>query len=420
MNSRERIIKAIDHEDTDKLPVDFGGGLTTSIHVSMVYKLRQYYGLDKPGTPVKIIEPFMCIGEIKDDLREIFGSDVKMLHGSKAIFFDFPNDGWKEWAMPDGAPVLVPKLFNTEPNPDGSIFLYPQGDKSTSPSAKMPKNGYYFDAIIRQGDVDFNNLNPDDNKEEFGIINDKEIDFLQSQAESIYSETKYAIYSNAVFSSFGDIAAVPGMSMKNPKGIRDTTEWYIATVKYKDFVKEIFDYQCNIAIENYKKIYNAIGNKINITFIMGTDFGTQSGLFMSIESFKELYKPFIKRVNSWIHKNTKWKTLVHSCGSVYDLIPEFIDCGYDIYNPVQVSAAKMQPEKLKAEFGKYITFWGGGVDNQKILPFGTPKDVKKDVRKNIEIFSKGSGYVFANIHNMQVNIPIENVVAMIEVIQEYR
>jgi len=420
MNSRERIIKAVEHKATDKLPVDFGGGLTTSIHVSTVYKLRQYYGLDKPGTPVKIIEPFMCVGETKDDLREIFCSDVKILHGSRAIFFDFPNDNWKEWKMFDGTPVLVPELFNTKPNPDGSIFLYPQGDETAKPSAKMPKNGYYFDAIIRQENVDFDKLNPEDNKEEFGIISDSEIDFLKSQAESIFNDTEYAVFSNAVFSSFGDIAAVPGMSMKNPKGIRDVADWYIATAKYKDYVKEVFDYQCTLAIENYKKIFKVIGNKVNLTFIMGTDFGTQTGLFISVESFRDLYKPFIKRVTSWIHDNTEWKTLVHSCGSVYELIPDFIDCGYDIYNPVQISAANMEPEKLKKEFGKYITFWGGAVDNQNVLPFGTPEAVKQQVRKNIEIFSKDSGYVFANIHNMQANIPIKNITAMIEVIHEYR
>ncbi len=420
MNSRERIIKALKHEQPDKLPVDFGGGLTTGIHASTVYKLRQYYGLDKPGTPIKLFEPFMGLGEIKDDLAEILCSDVKKIDGPDAIFFGFPNDNWKEWEMYDGTPVLVPGLFNTEKNPDGSLYQYPQGDKSASPSMLMPKDGLYFDAIIRQKPIDYDKLDPVDNMEEFSVISDEEVAHLKKQADYLYKTTEFAIYGNTFFSSFGDIAGIPGTSLKDPKGIRDVAEWYMITHTNKDFVKKIFDHQCETSIESFKKVYNAIGNKINLVFVMGTDMGTQNGQFVSVETYRDLFKPFIKKINDWIHSNTQWKTFVHSCGAVKPLIPEFIDAGFDILNPVQVSAAEMDPGILKKEFGKYITFWGGAVDVQKVLPFGTPDDVKKQARQNIEIFFKDGGYVFANIHNLQARIPIENIVAMIDVVHEYR
>jgi uroporphyrinogen-III decarboxylase len=220
--------------------------------------------------------------------------------------------------------------------------------------------------------------------------------------------------------SFGDEAEVPGMSLKNPKGFRSFEEWYMAVHSHKDYVKKVFDYQCDIAIENFKKIKSAIGNKISICSVSGTDFGIQQGLLISLDTYREIYKPFHKKVNTWIHKNTEWKTFIHTCGAVFTLIPDLIDAGFDILDPVQISAAGMQPEKLKSEYGKDITFWGGAVDVQKTLPFSTPEEVRHEVRRNIEIFFKDGGFVLANIHNLQPGIPVNNIAAMIDVINEYR
>lgn len=284
----------------------------------------------------------------------------------------------------------------------------------------MPKNGYYFDAIIRQKLINYNNLNPNDNLEEFRIISDEEVQQLKKKAEDIFNNTEYAIYLDSCFSSFSDIAGIPGVALKYPKGIRDIAEWYMITYTNKNYVKAIFEYQCEIAIQNYAKIYDAIGNKIDVAIVTGTDLGTQSSQFCSVETYRELYEPYVKRVNGWMHTHTEWKTFIHSCGSIYPFISDFIDAGFDILNPVQISAANMEPEKLKKEFGRYITFWGGAIDPQKTLPYGSPKEVKEEVKRNIEIFFKYGGYAFANIHILQANVPIENIVAMIEVINEYR
>ena len=421
MNSRQRIKKAIEHKQTGKLPVDFGGGLITDINIKTIYKLRQYYGLDKPGTPVKFTEPFWGVGETKDDLREIFGSDVKKLDSSKVKIIGFKKDNWKEFKLDDGTPVLVSGLFNTEKNADGSIYQYPKGDKSAKPSCVMPKNGYYFDAIIRQKiPIDYNNLSPRGNMEEFQIIPDKEVQYLKKKAEDIFNNTEYAIYLDLCLGDFGDSAIIPGVGLKDPKGVRDLTEWYMITHTNKNYVKAVFEYQCEIALINYSKIYNAIGNKIDIAIVSGTDFGTQDSQFCSVETFRDLYKPYLKKVSNWIHSNTQWKTFIHSCGSIYPFIPDFIDAGFDIINPVQISAVNMEPKKLKKEFGRDITFWGGAVDTQKTLQFGKPEDVKEEVKRNIEILSKNGGYVFANIHILQANVPIENIAAMVDVIHKYR
>ncbi|MCG2791549.1 MAG: methyltransferase, partial [Actinomycetia bacterium] len=160
--------------------------------------------------------------------------------------------------------------------------------------------------------------------------------------------------------------------------------------------------------------------KISIIFISGTDFGTQRSLFISKDAYRELYKPLHTKVNEWVHKNTKWKTFIHSCGAIEPLISEFIEAGFDILNPIQCSAEGMDPVTLKEKYGKDIVFWGGGVDTQKTLPFGTREEVKKEVEERIKIFNKGGGFVFNTIHNIQAKTPIENVISMIEVVKNFK
>ena len=419
MNSRERIKKTLNHIQPDKLPVDFGGMLATGMNVSIIYKLRQEYGLDKPLTPVKVIEPFQMLGEISEDLKKIIGIDTVSLLGSKN-FFGFENDNWKEWKLWDGTPVLVPEKFNTEKEKDGNVYMYAQGDKNYLPCAKMPEKGFYFDLIIRQEKIDDNNLKFEDNLEEFTIIDDEELENIKNKVEQLYNNTEYSIFASLVQSGFGDIALVPGPTLKNPKGIRDITEWYMSLVSRKKYIKNVFEKQYKIALENYKRINDFAGNMIDVVFITGTDFGSQNSLFISKDLYKELFKPFHLKINNWIHENTGWKTFIHSCGAIEPLINEFIDAGFDILNPVQISAFGMDPYVLKKKYGKNISFWGGGVDTQKTLPFGTPKQVRDEVKKNIEIFISGGGFVYSTVHNIQANIPIENIVAMIEVINEYR
>lgn len=419
MNPRERIRSTLAHKQPDILPVDFGSSPTTGIHISVIYKLRQHYGLDKPDTPIKAIEPFQMLGEVADDLKEIIGIDVALFEG-KGTFFGFGKENWKEWKLNDGTPVLVPELFNTERNEDGSLYQYAKGDKSFSPSAKMPVKGFFFDSIIRQKKIEEDKLNPKDNLEEFSLFSDEDLDYLKIEAEKLYNNTQYAIMGIIGSSGFGDIAFVPGSMLENPKGIRDIEEWYISTFTRKDYVKKVFEGQLEIALENYRRVNNVAGDMIDIVYVSGTDFGMQQGLFISKETYRELYKPFHKKVNDWIHKNTKWKCFIHTCGAISELIPDLIEAGFDILNPVQISAKGMDPVKLKKEFGKEITFWGGGVDTQKILPLETPEEVREQIKKNIEIFSHGGGFVFNTVHNIQANVPIENILAMIEVIQGYR
>ena len=418
MNSRERVQLALNHQETDRIPLDLGSSPVTGMHVQSVYKLRQALGLDPPGMPVKIIEPYQSLGEIKPDLIGALGVDVVGI-SSPGTFFGFKNEGWKSWVSFEGTPVLVPEGYNTDPEPNGDILMYPDGDKSAPPSGRMPKGGWYFDAIIRQPPIDDDNLNVEDNLEEFGPISDKDLEYWGQEVERLYNETDKAIM--AIFDgiAFGDIALVPATWLKHPKGIRDVEEWYVSTVIRRDYVYEVFERQCEIALADLEKLYQVVGDRVMVIYMSGTDFGMQTGPFISPKTYRALYQPFHKRLNDWVHEHTSWKTFIHSCGSVMALIPDFIEAGFDILNPVQTSAANMDPAELEARFGDQITFWGGGVDTQRTLPFGTADEVREQVRERIRVFGPGGGFVFNSIHNVQAQVPIENILAMYETVRAY-
>jgi hypothetical protein len=418
MNSRERVTRALDHDEPDRVPFDLGGSSVTSMHVSAIYRLRQALGLDPPGTAVKVTRPYLMLGEIKPDFVEALGIDIVSLTGTGNLFGLKP-EGWKQWTTFDGTPVLVPGGFNTDPEPNGDILMYPEGDRSAPPSGRMPCGGWYFDAIIRQPPIDDERLNVEDNLEEFGPISDGELEHLRREAERLYTQTDKAILAKFSGTGFGDIAAVPAPWLKHPKGIRDVEEWYISTVTRRDYVFRVFHRQCEIALANLEKIYRAVGERVTAVYLTGTDFGMQTGPFISPRTYRELFQPFHKRLNDWIHRHTGWKTFIHSCGSVLALIEDFVGAGFDILNPVQTSAADMHPAELKRRFGDQITFWGGGVDTQRTLPFGTPDDVRREVCERIRIFGPGGGFVFNPIHNVQPMTPVENILAMVETLHEH-
>ena len=418
MTSRERVSKALNHQEADRIPLDLGASPTSGMHVSTVYLLRQSLELDAPGTPVKVVEPYQMLGEILPDLLDALGVDVVGLEG-RATMFGFKKEGWKPWTTCDGTPVLVPEGFNTDPDEKGQILMYPDGDQSAPPSGLMPRDGWYFDSIIRQPTVDDNNLNVEDNLEEFSPITEDNLQYLKQEAERLFNETDKAILANFGGTGFGDIALVPAPQLKHPKGIRDIEEWYISTVARRDYVYKVFERQCEIGLSNLEKIYDVVGDRIEAIFVTGTDFGMQSGPFVSPRSYRDLFKPFHKRVNDWIHTHTPWKTFIHSCGSVWALLDDFVDAGFDILNPVQCSAADMDPASLKQKYGDKITFWGGGVNTQKTLPFGSVEEVQTEVRGRIRDFGPGGGFVFNTIHNVQPQSPIANVRAVYDTLKEY-
>ncbi|NOU36319.1 MAG: methyltransferase [Kiritimatiellaceae bacterium] len=412
MTSREKVLKALNHEN-GPVSVDFGSTAVTGMHCTCVAELRDYYGLKKQ--PVKIHEPCQMLGLIEDDLLDAIGVDVVGME-SLSTLFGFPATDWKEWRTPWGQEVLVPGGFQVTQNEKG-LYIYPQGDRSAGPSGHLPNGGYFFDSIIRQPEIDDDNLNPDDNLEEFTLLTDKQIFTLKTAAEKS-AATGRAVVGGIGGTALGDIALVPAPFLKAPKGIRDISEWYISTAARQDYVHEVFNRQTDIALENLKRAAPVLDGLMDVIFMCGTDFGTQTGSFCSPAAFDELWLPYYRRMNDWIHANTNWKTFKHSCGAVENFMERFIDAGFDIINPVQCSATGMDPQTLKDRYGDKLVFWGGGVDTQHVLPFGTPAEVRAQVLERCKIFSRDGGFIFDAIHNVQAKTPLENIIAMLNAVRE--
>jgi hypothetical protein len=415
MTSKERVVTTLNHRQPDAIPIDFGGTAVTGMHVKIVAALRDYYGLE--NRPVKVHEPYQMLGFIDEDLKQVLGIDIEGVCAAETMF-GFRNENWKSWRLDNGLEVLVSEHFKTTKDANGDTLIYPKGDLSAPPSGRMPKNGFFFDTIVRQDPIDEEKLNPADNLEEFGLISDRDLDYFEHDAKEM-TRSGRAVIATFGGMAFGDIALVPAPFLKYPKGIRDIEEWYVSTLTRQSYVRAIFEKQCEIAIENLIEIHKRVGNLVDAVFICGTDFGTQWSTFCSVETFRSLWMPYYKRINDWIHIHTSWKTFKHSCGSVVTLIPSFIESGFDILNPVQCSAEGMAAEQLKKEYGAEIAFWGGGVDTQKTLMFGTRQEVREEVLRRCEIFGKGGGFVFNSVHNIQGNVPVRNVVAMFDAVREF-
>ena len=414
-NSRENLRLTLNHQQPERMVVDFGASPVTGIHVRLVEQLRDHFGLEKKL--VQVNEPYQMLGEVEEDLQEAMGVDVIGVSPSSDMFGN-PMKDWKDWRTPWDQVVLVPGSFTVSVDGKGDTLMHPQGDATAAASAKMPKAAYFFDAVNRQEPLDESKLNPEDNVEEFTVISAADLEYWKRVIPEA-AQTGKGVLANFGGTGIGDIALVPGLNLKAPKGIRDVADWYMSTLMRPDYLHYIFEKQTDVALENLALVKEIAGNQVDVAYICGTDFGTQDSSFCDLDTYESLYAPYYRKINNWIHENTSWKTFKHSCGAVEPFMEHFIESGFDIINPVQINAAGMDPVLLKQKYGDRLTFWGGGVDTQKVLPFGTPEEVKAHVLKECEILAPGGGFVFNSVHNMQANVPLQNVLAMLEAIRQF-
>lgn len=418
MNSRERVRAALAHKQPDMVPMDLGGCGQTGMNASTVFQLRKALGL--PEKPISIAEPYQMLGKIDLDLLEKVGGDVVPLWNPTNLMGTSPRCN-QAFAMPDGTPTLMSETFEYDLGEDGSIYVYPQGDRSAPYSLHMPNGGYFFDNINRAPEFDEDALTPvEDFKDSYNVHSQETCEYWEKESIRLYEETEFSVMGVLGGMGLGDSAELPGPFLKYPKGIRSMEDWLMAHHLYPEYIEAVFNLQTEVMLKNLELYRQSVGDRIDSIWISGTDFGTQNSLFLSREMFRELYFPFYKKVNDWIHANTGWKTFYHSCGAVADLIPDFIEMGVDILNPVQCSARGMEPVDLKKKFGDKVTFWGAGVNTQQTLPKGTPEEVRKEVLERCEIFNKDGGFVFAAIHNVVPKVPVENLAAMYDAVREFR
>jgi hypothetical protein len=417
MNSRERVIETLNHRQPDRVPVDLGATPVTGIAAEALYKLRAALQLE--NKPVKVHEPFQILGMVEEDVRSALKTDVVGIWAPKT-FFGYKNENWKKWITPQGIEVMVGGGFTVTIDESGNTLIYPEGDTSAAPSAKLPNGGYYFDSLVRQEEIDEDNMNGrEDFKEQFKVFSEEDLKHFEKSAEFFYKNTEYGIIANFAGAGIGDLAHIPGPGLKKTPGIRQADEWYMAHLLYPDYIKEVYNLQIEVALKNLSLLKEAVGDKIQAIFMSGTDFGTQRCEFMSPDMFREFYKPYFRKVNDWVHQNTNWKTFYHSCGSIVNLLDDIVESGVDILNPVQCSATGMEPKFLKEKYGDKLVFWGGGIDTQKTLPFGTVDEIKAEVTERLEILSENGGYVFNAIHNIQGQTPAGNLKALFDAVKEF-
>lgn len=420
MTGKEKLQLALEHKEGPVL-FDIGGLNTTGMHCIVMQELRDFYGLEKK--PIRIIEPSQLLGYMEDDLREALGVDTQPVWGSRTCYGFEAYGELKEWTTPWRQTVLVPEEFITTVDAKGDTLIYACADTNSVPAGRMPKEGVYFDNEDRAPEWDEDDYDINDNLEEFTLFTDKEIAYIKKQIDELKDPTRVITQCSTGITGGGtclaDHSMIAGPMLTAPKGIRKLEDFYMVTAGDPDTVEEIFEKETDIGIQNLKKIHDAIGDSIDVLHICGTDLGTQKSLFYSKNTVSELWMPYWKKINDWVHANTKWKTFKHCCGSIEPIIENLIEGGFDILNPVQWTAQNMDRNMLKEKYGDKLVFWGGGIDTQHLLPEGTPEQVYAQAKECLGIFSKNGGYVFNTIHNIVPGVPAANVDALARAVRDF-
>jgi len=379
VNSRERILAALDHREPDRVPFDMGGTVVTGINVHAYRALRERLGL--PRVEPKIIDVIQQIARVDDDVMDRLGVDVKNVSPRSSATFRIQIRDMGEYTT-----------FRDE---WGIGWRMPR------------KGGWYYDmyqhplkGAVAEADVDrYPWPSPLDPARFTGI---------REAARKIIEQERRAVIMGSMSAGIMEMHA----------WMRGFEDGYADYGSNPALAGRIMDKVLEMKVAYWGKALEILGDSVDVVQ-EADDFAGQTGLLLSPRSYREVAKPRHKRLFDFIHSRTKARIFFHSCGSVRKVIPDLIEAGVNILNPVQVSAAGMDSAELKREFGKDLTFWGGGVDTQRVLGTGTPGQVREEVRRRVTDLMPGGGFVFNTVHNIQGNVPAENIVAMWEALREF-
>ena len=400
MTSRERVITALRHEEPDRVPIDFGATRVTGIMAMAYNRLKEHLGI--AGSKTKMYDLMQQLALPEREVIERLGGDVVQIIRSRP-FANIPILKWKDGELPDGTPCEVPIDFNPVLTDDGTLQIRENGKVL----AHKPATAIYYEL------ADFSLQNSETMEDietyEFPDITAEELDFVKEQVSYWKRNSEFAL-----MGTFGTTIYEQGA--QKVFGFQNFMENLILR---RDLIERWMDIQMQGVIKFLDIYLDAVGDDIDI-IQFNEDLGAQAGPQISPQLFREILKPRYEKIFEFVkQKKSHLFIFLHSCGSVRDLIPDFIDVGVDVLNPIQTSAKGMDPMELKREFGKNLAFWGGGIDTQNVFPFGTAEDVKKQVRERLRIFAPGGGYVFNQIHNIQADVPAENIAAMFDAALEF-
>ena len=379
MKPRDRVMQALSHQETDRIPIDLGATIVTSVTNLTYLELEKHLGL--PIEEIKVLDYVQQLPYVSEALMQRFDVDFRMVQ------------------LP-AATTAGMEIFEEG---DYYAFFDRWGSK-----LHMPKvGGFYFDWVdfpIKEATMEALDAYrwPRPNSQEVNAQ-------LGQLAMQLYENSDYALVGSAV---------IGGGIFEQPARVMGLQNFLMALITEPAFADRLMETITDIYIESCNRYLDCVGPYIQI-FTYWDDVAGQNGWLIRPELYRKLIKPKQKRLVESIKKKTNAKLFYHSCGATRDLIPDLIEIGFDILNPVQVSAKGMDTKALKTQFGRDIVFWGGGVDTQHVLPFGKPQEVVDEVKRRIDDLAPGGGFVFAAVHNIQALVPPENIVAAFDTALEY-
>jgi hypothetical protein len=402
------VLKAVSFQEPDRVPIDLGGMKASGIAAATYIRLKERLGI---RTPTRILDPRFMIADVEEEVRRRFRVDVVPVDLSCITGAVRPQSEWVPRTLFDGSSVLFPPGTAIREDADGGWTLLAEGG---SPSTfRMPRGGYYFDdtAFNRGDGIDPLQFRPQSD------IPDQHLRMMADYAGDLYRSTDYALLGWGFGVCFLGLSLITDRRNNVTQGMPD--EWMMMLMTEKETCHEIMDRSVEATIKCLKLVDEAVGDFCFAWGIASDDSGTQRCEFIHPDLWAEMIKPHYTKLCGWIHAHTPMKVFLHSCGSIPRLIPHWIEAGVDILNPVQTSAAGMDPRTLKAELGRKIVFWGGGCDTQTVLPNATPDEVREHVKERMGVFAPGGGFVFTQVHNIQAKVPVENVEAMLDAAYEF-
>lgn len=419
MNSRERIRLSLNHKEPDRVPIDLGGMASTGVMGIAYNQLKDHLRIS--GGETRIFDLAQQLAEIESEILQLFKVDC--VDVGRTLPPAGPSDlEWQPWTLPDGSLAKAPAAFDALPAPiafpasskaSGKVALVSDGlggwvlKEKELIRAAMAKGALYFDDVyhpLRNAETkkevdDFFEGSYDPSIGWPPLISKADAESLQIKAKYLCDNTEYAI-----------LAGFKASFLEAGEYLLGFDRYFSHLLRRRDFVTYLNEKLTEYYWANLKMWLPAVKDYVQVG-VFGDDLGGQEGPLVSPKLFHEMIHPHQKELFQYVKHNSGLFTFLHSCGSIYRLVPDLIEAGIDVINPVQISAEDMAPKKLKSEFGDDISFWGGGVDTQTVLGLGTPEEVKQNVRNNVETFAPGGGFVFASVHNVQANVPPENVVA---------
>lgn len=405
MTGRERLLTALAHEEPDRAPIDLGSMRVTGINALAYAPLREAMSKTRrgggiAGDPVRIFDVNQLLAVVEEPVREAFGVDVAPVHRLKPAF-GVATDRWEPGVLPDGTPCLYPEGFRPVPQPDGSWHYYEDGILI----ARRPASCPYFE-LARYPLAEAQTPEEID-AHTFPAITDREVEFLKAQVRYWRENSDYGL-----------VGQFAGNMMDLGLFMFGQQRFLEMMALEPDLVKHFFNRAADWHVSTLRVYLEAVGTDLDV-IQMADDLGGQQGPLISLDMYRRLLQPAHARVYGFIRENFHGTLLMHNCGSIRQFLPDLIEAGVQAINPVQVTAAHMDPQGLKRDFGKHLVFWGGGSDTQTVLPFGTPAEVVSQVRERMEVFSPGGGFVFASVHIIQPGTSPENIIATFETARDW-